>query len=44
MAGKSEEVRGRRKFLRTGIVGAVAAVVAPKLNASVWPHLEVTLP
>jgi amidase len=42
MAEKSEVVRGRRKFLRTGIIGAVAAAIAPNLSASAWPPAEVT--
>jgi amidase len=42
MAEKSKFVGGRRKFLRTGIIGAVAAAIAPKLSGSVRPHIEVT--
>jgi amidase len=42
MAKKGEVIRGRRKFLRTGMIGAVAAVIAPKLGASVQAHVEVT--
>jgi amidase len=42
MAEKSEVVRGRRKFLGTGIIGAVAAAIAPNLSASAWPPAEVT--
>jgi amidase len=42
MAEKSKVVRGRRKFLRTGIIGAVAAAIAPNLSASAWPPAEVT--
>nr|HEV7954956.1 amidase family protein [Candidatus Acidoferrales bacterium] len=42
MAEKSELVRGRRTFLRTGIIGVVAATIAPKLSPSVRPHIEVT--
>jgi amidase len=42
MVEKSEIVRGRRKFLRTGIIGAVAAAITPKLSASVRPYVEVT--
>ncbi|HEY4837655.1 MAG TPA: amidase, partial [Candidatus Acidoferrales bacterium] len=42
MAERSKFVGGRRKFLRTGIIGAVAAAIAPKLSGSVRPHIEVT--
>ena len=41
MAEKSEVVRGRRKFLRTGIIGAVAVAIAPKLSLSARPLIEV---
>jgi amidase len=34
MEEKSKVAGGRRKFLRTGIIGAVAAAVSPKLSAS----------
>jgi amidase len=40
MAEKTEVAGGRRKFLHAGIIGAVAAAIAPKLSAS--PHVEVT--
>jgi amidase len=42
MSGKSEAVRGRRKFLRTGIIGAVGAAITPKLSAPARPYFEVT--
>src|ERR1700733_13610405 len=42
MAERSKFVGGRRKFLRTGIIGAVAAAIAPKLSGSGRPHIEVT--
>jgi amidase len=34
MKEKGKVAGGRRRFLRTGIIGAVAAVVSPKLSAS----------
>jgi amidase len=33
---------GRRKFLKTGLVGGVAAALAPSLNSSARPFLELT--
>ena len=42
MAEKNQNVRGRRKFLRTGLVGGVAAAVAPGLSSTLRPFVEVT--
>ena len=42
MSKKIEVGRGRRKFLRPGLVGGVAAALAPRLGAALRPLVEVT--
>src|SRR3984957_19413328 len=42
MAEKVDASCGRRKFLRTGLIGGVGATIAPKLSAAVRPYGEVT--
>jgi amidase len=43
MTKKVEGSSGRRKFLKTGLIGGVAAAIAPKLSAALRPAVEVTL-
>src|ERR1017187_2129653 len=38
----SNDARGRRKFLRTGLIGGVAAAFAPGLSSARRPYVEVT--
>jgi amidase len=42
MTKKVDGAGGRRKFLKTGFVGGVAALVAPGLSSGARPFLEVT--
>ena len=42
MTEKHENVRGRRKFLRNGLGGGVAAALAPNLSSALRPASEVT--
>lgn len=42
MARKTDIAGGRRKFLKTGLIGGIAAAVAPGLSAGARTFLEVT--
>jgi amidase len=42
MEEKVDASRGRRKFLRAGLIGGVGVAIAPKLSAAVRPYVEVT--
>jgi amidase len=42
MAEKRDVARGRRKFLRNGLVGGVAAALVPNLSSALRPAAEVT--
>jgi amidase len=42
MSKKVEVTGGRRKFLKTGLIGGVAAALAPGLSTGARPFLEVT--
>jgi amidase len=42
MAENQDVARGRRKFLRNGLLGGVAAALAPNLSSALRPAAEVT--